>query len=38
MKLIIHSGQKRQERLVAEKVIKRSTRKRTLEVEQMVYT
>jgi len=38
MKLIIRSGQKRQARLAAEKLPKRQTRKRTVEVEQMAYS
>ena len=38
MKLIIRSGQRRQTRVAAEKIIKRQRRKRVLEVEQMAYT
>ncbi len=38
MKLIIRSGQRRQTRMAAEKIIKRQRRKRVLEVEQMAYT
>jgi D-alanine-D-alanine ligase-like ATP-grasp enzyme len=38
MKLIIRSAQKRQARLVAEKMLRRQTRKRTVEVEQMAYS
>lgn len=38
MKLIIRSGQKRQERMNAEKLLKRQSRKRTIEVEEMAYT
>jgi len=38
MKLIIRSGQKRQERMAAEKLLKRQSRKRAIEVEEMAYT
>lgn len=38
MKLIIRSGQRRQTRMAAERIIKRQRRKRVLEVEQMAYT
>jgi D-alanine-D-alanine ligase len=38
MKLIIRSAQKRQARVVAEKMLRRQTRKRTVEVEQMAYS
>jgi D-alanine-D-alanine ligase len=38
MKLIIRSAQKRQTRMLAERTLKRQTRKRTAEVEQMVYS
>ena len=38
MKLIIRSGERRQTRMAAEKIIKRQRRKRVLEVEQMAFT
>lgn len=38
MKLIIRSGQKRQARMIAEKMPRRQTRKRAIEAEQMAYT
>ncbi|MBI5842474.1 MAG: ATP-grasp domain-containing protein [Chloroflexi bacterium] len=38
MKMIIHSGQKRQARMAVEKLLKRQPRKRTVEVEQMAYS
>ena len=38
MKLIIRNAQMRQTRIAAEKIIKRQTRKRAIEVEQMVYS
>jgi D-alanine-D-alanine ligase len=38
MKLIIRSGQKRQARMAAEKLLKRPSRKRAVEVEQMAYS
>jgi D-alanine-D-alanine ligase len=38
MKLMIRSGQKRQARVIAEKMLKRQTRKRAVEVEQMAYS
>jgi D-alanine-D-alanine ligase len=38
MKLIIRSGQKRQERMTAEKLLKRQSRKRAIEVEELAYT
>lgn len=38
MKLIIHAAQMRQERMIAERMLKRQPRKRTVEVEQMAYT
>ena len=38
MKLIIRNAQKRQTRIAAEKIIKRQTRKRVIEVEQMAYS
>jgi D-alanine-D-alanine ligase len=38
MKLIIRSGQKRQERMAAEKLLKRQSRKRAIEVEEMAYS
>jgi D-alanine-D-alanine ligase len=38
MKLIIHSAQKRQAHMIAEKMLKRQPRKRSLEVEQMAYS
>ena len=38
MKLIIRNAQNRQTRIAAEKIIKRQTRKRVVEVEQMAYS
>jgi D-alanine-D-alanine ligase-like ATP-grasp enzyme len=38
MKLIIRNAQMRQTRIAAEKIIKRQTRKRSVEVEQMAYS
>jgi len=38
MKLIIKAGQKRQARMAAEKLLKRPSRKRAVEVEQMAYS
>lgn len=38
MKLIIRSGQRRQTRMAAEKIIRRQRRKRVIEMEQMAYT
>ena len=38
MKLIIRNAQNRQTRIAAEKIIKRQTRKRAVEVEQMAYS
>jgi D-alanine-D-alanine ligase len=38
MKLIIRSAQKRQARMIAERMAKRPSRKRTIEVEQMAYS
>ena len=38
MKLIIRSGQKRQERMIAEKLLKRQSRRRAVEVEEMAYS
>jgi hypothetical protein len=38
MKLIIRNAQMRQTRIAAEKIIKRQTRKRPIEVEQMAYS
>jgi D-alanine-D-alanine ligase len=38
MKLIIRTAQMRQTRIAAEKIIKRQTRKRAIEVEQMAYS
>ncbi len=38
MKLIIRNAQMRQTRIAAEKIIKRQTRKRSIEVEQMAYS
>jgi D-alanine-D-alanine ligase len=38
MKLIIRNAQKRQTRVVAQKMIKRQSRKRPVEVKQMAYT
>jgi D-alanine-D-alanine ligase len=38
MKLIIRNAQRRQTRIAAEKIIKRQSRKRAMEVEQMVFS
>jgi D-alanine-D-alanine ligase len=38
MKLIIRNAQMRQTRIAAEKIIKRQSRKRAIEVEQMAYS
>jgi D-alanine-D-alanine ligase len=38
MKLMIRSAQRRQARMVAEKMLRRQNRKRAVEVEQMAYS